>query len=388
MSAEIKGWCPSAFRPMQSGDGLIARIRPNHCRLSPVQAVGLADLAEAYGNGVIELTSRANLQLRGIGDDAYMPLLGELDVLGLLDSSFEDESRRNLILSPFSDGSRNQETIADGLTAGLARTGMPILPAKFGFVIDTAVGVRHLADVSGDIRIEAGLGGLSVRADGASLGCAVTDEEDAVETALDMVQWFAASGGIGGDGRGRMRRHLEQGAVLPSRLTPNTKPAPTAPPIRPGLRGENLVIGAPFGLFGAEQLRLIGATTKKPIHITPFRLIILDDVEIEAFSNNPGLITEPDDPLLRVFGCTGKPACPQAKIETRDLARNLAPLIPAGQSLHVSGCAKGCAHPGTADYTIVGEEDGHALIENGKASDSALRTNLDRAGLINLLGEC
>ncbi len=25
---EIKGWCPGALRPMQSGDGLVVRIRP------------------------------------------------------------------------------------------------------------------------------------------------------------------------------------------------------------------------------------------------------------------------------------------------------------------------------------------------------------------------
>ena len=36
----IKGWCPGALRPMQSGDGLVVRIRPRGGRLSPAQAVG------------------------------------------------------------------------------------------------------------------------------------------------------------------------------------------------------------------------------------------------------------------------------------------------------------------------------------------------------------
>ena len=35
---EIKGWCPSALRPMQSGDGLVVRVRPRGGRLSAEQA--------------------------------------------------------------------------------------------------------------------------------------------------------------------------------------------------------------------------------------------------------------------------------------------------------------------------------------------------------------
>ena len=37
---EIKGWCPSALRPMLSGDGLVVRLRPRGGRLSSAQAVG------------------------------------------------------------------------------------------------------------------------------------------------------------------------------------------------------------------------------------------------------------------------------------------------------------------------------------------------------------
>ena len=40
MSAPVaaKGWCPGALRPMESGDGLIARIRPRGGRLSAAAA--------------------------------------------------------------------------------------------------------------------------------------------------------------------------------------------------------------------------------------------------------------------------------------------------------------------------------------------------------------
>ena len=42
----IRGWCPGALRPMQSGDGLVVRLRPQAGRLTAVQAAGVAALAQ------------------------------------------------------------------------------------------------------------------------------------------------------------------------------------------------------------------------------------------------------------------------------------------------------------------------------------------------------
>ena len=60
-SPSVKGWCPGAHRPMMSGDGLVVRVRPFRAELSSDQAHGLCDLAERFGNGTLDLTSRANL---------------------------------------------------------------------------------------------------------------------------------------------------------------------------------------------------------------------------------------------------------------------------------------------------------------------------------------
>src|SRR5215470_331896 len=80
----IKGWCPSAFRPMLSGDGLVVRIRPRGGRLTAAQACGIADLAERHGNGLIDLTGRANLQIRGVREDCHEPLVVALAELALV----------------------------------------------------------------------------------------------------------------------------------------------------------------------------------------------------------------------------------------------------------------------------------------------------------------
>ena len=51
------------------------------------------------------------------------------------------------------------------------------------------------------------------------------------------------------------------------------------------------------------------------------------------------------------------------------MARALAPHVPAGRTLHLSGCAKGCAHPGVADVTLVASAKGFEAIRNGTARD-------------------
>jgi precorrin-3B synthase len=110
------------------------------------------------------------------------------------------------------------------------------------------------------------------------------------------------------------------------------------------------------------------------LRLTPWRMLFLvGATELPAI---PGLITDPADPILRVTACTGAPGCPQALGETRALARRLAPLLPNDLTLHLSGCAKGCAHPGPCDLTLTATAEGYDLIRNGSASDTPSLTGL------------
>jgi precorrin-3B synthase len=93
------------------------------------------------------------------------------------------------------------------------------------------------------------------------------------------------------------------------------------------------------------------------------------------------LILDPTDPRLRVAACAGAPSCLQGTTTTRDDAMRLAALIAKGSFLHVSGCAKGCAHPRSAPVTLVGRDGLYDIVHNGAPSDSpALRAlTLDEA---------
>lgn len=358
-AASVKGWCPGAWRPMQSGDGLLVRIRPRGGRLDPRQAAGLAELAARHGNGLIDVTIRANLQVRGVSEQSHPALIEGLAELGLLDPDPESEARRNVLVMPFWRAGDGIYPLACELEQALTAASFD-LPAKFGFAVDCGP-QRLLAGSSADIRIErAATGGLIVRADGAPLGLPVARQE-AVEGALKLAEWFAADGGAAG-GRGRMAAHLGSGAKLPGGLAGAIKPAGVAPLPGPALCEAGAIVGAAFGQLDHAALRCL-AESANGLRVTPWRMILAE--AMTEMPHHAGLVTDARDPILRVVACSGAPACQSAHADTRSLAARLAPQLAPGARLHVSGCAKGCAHRGAQSVTLVATSQGFDLIRDG-----------------------
>lgn len=367
----IRGWCPGAHRPMMSGDGLVVRVRPWLSRVTAKQARGLSALAVQFGTGFLEMTSRANLQIRGVTEEGFPELLTGLETLGLLDNDVATESNRNIVTTPFRGS--DHDTMAQALTTALAAQDMPKLPGKFGFVID-AEGRRDLAQISGDIRIEQGKSGWLVRANGNETGRSVEGPEAAVEMALEIARWFVASGGIGADGRGRMARHLAKGHMLPDALMGNALPFPASDDPDPGFQHGGMAVSASFGLLPAAALAALADLTDD-ILVTPFRMLFLP--EISKLPEIEGLITRADDPMRRVVACSGAPYCPQAEVDTRSLAARLASQVGQGRLLHVTGCAKGCAHPMASDLVLIGAGGKYNLVTDGCPWDQPIQFGLD-----------
>lgn len=356
---QVKGWCPGAYRPMMSGDGLVVRVRPVLGRLTRAQAEQLAVLAQHYGSGVIDVTSRANLQIRGVSDEAHDKLLVGLLKADLLDATPEEEARRNILTTPFwSEGDGTAE-LYKAVVASLGD--LPKLPAKVGIAFDTGA---HpvLARNSADFRFEQGRGGaLILRADGAQSGMEIS--LDRVKDALcELVNWFLESGGAEA---GRMARHLDKTA-LPEKFQ-GIPPADQAAQPDAGAHAAGYLVGAGFGAVEARTLLDLLAETEAPaIRTTPWRLLLLEGVSVPPQSD---VITTPGHPLLNVHACPGAPFCTQAESATRPLARTLASRVPFGRKVHVSGCSKGCAHPGPADVTLVGSSGNFDLVRDGVAWD-------------------
>jgi precorrin-3B synthase len=367
---DIKGWCPGALRPMLSGDGWVIRIRPHQARLTPSQASEIARLALEYGNGVIDLSSRANIHLRGVTERSYGPLIEGLDAIGLIDESPDAEERRNITLSPFWSADDGSLELAAALATSLTATDAPRLPAKFGFAIDCGP-QPVLSHVPADIRLERSAdGGLICRADGAATGARVT-VETAISITLALANWFVRSGGISGD-RGRMAAHLARGVALPEIFTQAPARSASIFSPKPGVVAAGVLVGFEFGQAPAgllEALSSLGA-----LRVTPWRMLLIEGAS--ATPELPGLITRADDPMLRMIACTGAPGCLQAAQPTRALARSLAPHLPDDAVLHVSGCAKGCAHAGPAVLTLTAQAEGFDLIRDGRAKDMPQRRGL------------
>jgi precorrin-3B synthase len=85
---------------MATGDGLLLRIRPRIGRLTAAEARVIAAVARAHGNGLIDLTSRGNLQLRGLTPETLDDAQARLAAAGLLDATAEAEAMRNVLVSP------------------------------------------------------------------------------------------------------------------------------------------------------------------------------------------------------------------------------------------------------------------------------------------------
>ena len=188
------------LRLAEAADGYLARIRLPGGMIGAGQMRVLARLAVGLGDGRVELTSRGNVQLRGLAADAAGPLAEELARAGLLPSPGHDLVR-NVLASPLAglDGGPDLTAIVRALDAALcARPRLVELPGRFLFAVDDGRGdVACLgADVVAEVRADGVLvSGLAVRS-------AVTDHaaaEDVVTAMLACAEAFldarAADGG-------------------------------------------------------------------------------------------------------------------------------------------------------------------------------------------------
>ncbi len=372
---EVRGWCPGALRPMRSGDGWVVRIRPRRARLSRAQALGLCAAADAHGAGLIDLTNRANLQIRGVSEATLLPLQSALAELDLLDPDPVLEARRNILIAPDWRSDDDTPRLWDDLAARLVE--LPDLPPKTGFAIDAGA-APILSDDPADFRIErAADGRLILRAEGRTCGTALAPGTE-IPTLLRLAHWFVATDGAQA---GRMARHA---APLPDWGDWSVPPAPPRPPVAPGVHPHGLVLGAAFGQVPAADLaEVLRRTEASALRVTPWRLVLLEGAAL-ADHLPDSLIATPDHPALRVDACAGAPLCLQASVATRALARRLAPSFSG--SLHVSGCAKGCARARAADITLIGHGCRFDLVTNGTAADPPAATGLSEAEILTRFG--
>ncbi len=376
-----RGWCPSVFEPMPSGDGLVVRVKPRAGVVTAAQARILADAAGRYGNGLIEATARANLQIRGLSDATTGPFAAKMVEAGLADPDPAIERRRNIIA--------DTPPIAAALERALAAdTSLGALPAKFGFLVDSG-GLLSPASAPADIWIRLKDDWCEIGIDGASRTVPAPISQ-AVEIALALAHAYLA---LATDSTPRMRSLVqdigEAALFAPFETRSADEPSPSGRgfgQLVGRLSDDMFGIGLAFGSISALELSALAGLAERladgTLRVTPWRVLALSGVRspiilARALTALP-LISDPADPRLTIAACPGSPACASASVDTRTLAAELAGLQRQG-GVHVSGCAKGCAHPGPAATTLVGNAGRYDLIRNGAASAEPARRGLTAA---------
>ncbi len=380
----VRGWCPSLFAPMSSGDGMLSRIKPFTPVLTAAVLRRLDTLARRHGNGIIELTSRANLQFRGLQPEQAPEFARAVLSLDLASADPAMEQRRNITISPLADHDASCATDTLAMAALLANTladahELAALPGKFHFAVDGG-GALPLAATGCDVLLRADRGMWMVGCGG---GFAVRrPAAEAADAARRLARICAAR-------QSRMRDALalygRQGLFALAGLS-GASPMPGARPVAAiGPIGDAYGLGLPFGRLDAPRLATLAETFgDATLRLTPWRSVVLTGVAdptalIRAATD---FIVTPFDPASRIVACPGAPACASAAADIRADAKRLQTLVPQDGVLHLSGCTKGCAHPGPATLTLVATGSGYSLIRDGRAGDPPTAERLDLPALL------
>ncbi len=412
-----RGWCPGLSRPMPTGDGLLARVHPPLGQLTRDQARAVAEGARRFGNGHLDLTARANLQIRGVSEATRAPLARLLEAAGLGDARADGGPQRLTLTSPIAGRDPTELIDVPALARALETAGLSIpgLPAKTLVVVE---GRRDAAMPEADCVVSARGPDHVVIAIGTATGprdLVACSAQEAPPLVAALLAAFARTG------RRRMRDLTEEEIAEAVRATAlaqvaapgwdrarglSGKAVPFAPPA--GLRAEPdrqiLTVDAPFGRCTADALdRVVAAAARvgaDAIHLSPTRgFVLLASPDAPAAAALAALaeafIVAPDDPRRGIDACTGAPGCASGSTPTLSDAGHLAEafriLAAQGLAAHVSGCAKGCARPGPADLTLVGRDGLYGAVIAGAPGDEPalhlpIEAVLERLGRAEIVG--
>ncbi|WP_315739766.1 MULTISPECIES: precorrin-3B synthase [unclassified Bradyrhizobium] len=392
-SVEIKGWCPGARRPMPSGDGLIVRVRPHGGALLVSALRELAEAARHYGNGQIDLTRRANLQIRGVSPETLVPLWELMASLGLLDDSVELEAIRNIVVNPLAglDPAEwvDMRPVAAELETLLASDqALHALPPKFGFALDGG-GRLPLTGLAADVRLVACSGpearrvAVGIAGSVESVWLGTTADADAASTAVRLARLVLQHSPTRRSADLPPHARAAVGAELGLDLS-NVIATPSAAKSQRrcgiiALTDQTCAVGlgVPFGRIDSGTLArlaaMLAAHDVAEVRLSPWRALyvsagVVTAEQLVADAARLGLVVDDTDPLMRIDACSGVGCCPSTGLATRQDARVLADAMARtgfNGTLHVSGCAKGCARSAAADVVLVGEGEGYHIVRNG-----------------------
>jgi ferredoxin-nitrite reductase len=402
-------------------DSFMCRLRIPNGILQPHQLTGLADLAKRLGGGSVDITTRANLQIREIKPDGIVEMLEGLQDLGLTSRGAGADNIRNITGSPTA-GIDRQELID---TRPLARElhhyilnhrWLYGLPRKFNIAFDGGGAVSVLEDTNdigfAAVKVPAGaavpegvyfrmaLGGITGHDDFARDTGILLKPEECLAAAVAVLRVFIAEGDRTDRKRARMKYVLDRlgfetfmAAVEKEHGKPFTRLALTAcaPRVSAAKHGHTGVhaqrqdgfsyvgVGVPVGRLSAAQMTGLGELASRfagaTLRLTVWQNLILSHVpndrvgEVEVALAALGLGAATSAIRGALVACTGNTGCKFAATNTKDQALLLADhleqrvALDRPVSIHLTGCPHSCAQHKVSDIGLLGVKVGDDMIE-------------------------
>jgi precorrin-3B synthase len=412
--------CPGLFRIVPARDGGICRLRLAFGHVSVSAARAIAGIAKRHTKGVIDVTNRANLQLRGVDAAGEAALIAELVAAGLGPTRPEADGARNVLVSPTAGIDPLQcfdaLPLAAEIDAFLQSDGIAErLNPKFGVSIDAGeslAAIDHPNDIwlaaMGKGRVALGIAGTVEHA-ARGTPYLVFDETDAATAVNATIALFLELAGADPEIR-RYRDLLKTasrdeilarlGGELRRDVWVRTAPHSSGHVGIQPQRDGKWFLGAvpPLGRLSPAMLEDLAALAQTygdgTLRLTPWQSVVLPGIAdahaAAKAASAVGLIVDPAPPLAAFVACSGSSGCASALADTKTdalvLARDLGDLD--GKTVHLTGCAKSCAVAGTADITLLAQSPGRYTVFRKDGNDSARfgRCVADNAAIAEIAG--
>ena len=362
--------CPGALRLFAAADGPLARVRLPGGLLTGAQLAELGAIAAELGDGHLELTSRANVQLRALVTADPTALAGRLTGAGLL-PSVTHEVVRNIAAPPLSDPPTRAliHHLDESLCADDALTA---LPGRFLFAIGATGLVADVAAIPAGpayaILLAGQDEGLRVPADKT-----VTALLAAAHAFLELQATIVPP-------PWRLAEIPNGPARVAAMIAPSLAASPTGdalphagavamPRMLVGVldQGDGLVaVGAtvPLGRLTAEQIALLATADR--LVLTPSRGVVIPDLAPAQAAHwltaltAAGLPTAPDSRWSGVTACAGRPGCAKSLADVRADALAATRFV-EGLPVHWIGCARGCGSPAGPHVRVEAAQAGYLV---------------------------
>jgi ferredoxin-nitrite reductase len=410
--------CPDIYHPAMARDGLLTRLRIPGGVLNELQCQTIAQLLDTIGLESVQVTNRANLQLRSLAQDLDRDLLAKLTECGLAARNTAVDGIRNVMLSPTA-GIDAAELIDVRPVAAAwldyldAHPELGALSNKFSVGFDGGGSVGIL-DRPNDITL------LAVGEDEFSLYLGIGDRGDrpvpvgvilAADECLPMLAAIAQvyRHGIarsGGDVRRkpRLRDVINRDGLVGFGELVRREIAGSSSFIfkNPQVEGDRTRVDGAWhlgvhlqrqaggtaavtedryyvgivlllGRWTVTQIRGLGAIAARygsgTLRLTPWQNILLPDVlasdvaQVRELITDLGLVQTATHPSSCLRACAGATGCQFSATDTQAdaiaLSAYLSTKLTLERSLnmHLSGCDKSCAQHDRADITLWGTEN-------------------------------